>query len=73
MMQFVNNFNLINLVYFVATIIENYLFLTMLLSFFDVKVSNKQKLTYIFLVITIGKMTSIFIPPPYNIIINYTY
>ena len=72
MMQFVNNFNLINLVYFVATIIENYLFLTMLLSFFDVKVSNKQKLTYIFLVITIGKMTSIFIPPPYNIIINYT-
>ena len=76
MMQFVNNiltsFDIINLIYFIATIVENYLFLTMLLLVFDVKASAKQKLIYIFLVIPLGKITSKLLPSPFNVIVNYS-
>lgn len=72
MIQFVNNFNLINLVYFVATIIENYLFLTMLLLIFDVKSNKKQKLIYIISILAISEVTSKYITSPFNVIINYT-
>ena len=76
MMQFVNNilmsFNITNFIYFIATIVENYLFLTMLLLVFDVKASNKQKLIYMLLIIPINIIDSKFVPSPFNVIINYT-
>ena len=77
MMQFVNNlisnFTLTNFVYIIAYIIENYLFLTMLLLIFNVKASNKQKIIYLLLIIPIGNLTSNVAPSPFNVIINYTF
>ena len=76
MIQFVNNiiinFNITTFIYFVAYILENYLFLTMLLLVFDVKVSKKQQLIYMLLIIPSGQITSNFVPSPFNVIINYT-
>lgn len=50
MMHFVNdimiNFTVTDFIYAIAYVIENYLFLIMLLLVFDVKASNKQKLIY---------------------------
>lgn len=72
MTQFVNNDLMIDFIYFIALIIENYLFLTMLLLFFDVHVTKTQKLIYMILVIPLGKITAFILPMPFNIIINYT-
>lgn len=77
MMQFINNFitnfTLTNFIYIIAYIIENYLFLTMLLLIFNVKASNNQKIIYLFLIIPIGKLASNIAPSPFNVIINYTF
>ena len=73
MTQFVNNDLMIDFIYFIALIIENYLFLTMLLLFFDVHVTKTQKLIYMILVIPLGKITAFILPMPFNIIINYSY
>lgn len=79
MMQFVNNilmslnFNITDIIYFlIAGVIENYLFLTLLLLVFDVKASKKQKFIYMLLIIPISKITSEFMPSPFNVIANYT-
>lgn len=76
MMQFVNNilmnFTITDFIYAIAYVVENYLFLIMLLLVFDVKASNKQKLIYMVLTIFIGEFTVRFVPSPFNIIINYT-
>ena len=77
MMQFVNNlvsnFTIINFIYAIAYIVENYLFLTMLLLVFNVKASTKQKLFYMLPIIPINIITSIFLESPFNIFINYTF
>lgn len=76
MMQFVNNlisnFTLTNFVYIIAYIIENYLFLTMLLLIFNVKASNKQKITYLLFIIPINVLSSNIIASPFNVLVNYT-
>ena len=73
MMQFVNNFNLINLVYFLTAIIEDYLIITMLLLVFDIKYSKKQKISYIILILLLSQLTSKLVPSPFNIVINYIF
>ena len=77
MMQFVNNlvsnFTIINFIYAIAYIVENYLFLTMLLLVFNVKASTKQKLFYMLPIIPINIITSIFLESPFNVFINYTF
>lgn len=76
MIQFVTNsimnFTFIDFIYGIAYILENYLFLTMLLLIFDVKSSNKQKLTYIIFIIPINIISSNFIASPFNILVNYS-
>ena len=77
MMQFVNdimiNFTITDFIYAIAYVIENYLFLIMILLVFDVKASNKQKLIYMVFTIFIGKFTADFVPSPFNIITNYAF
>lgn len=77
MIQLVNNiltnFTFSDLIYAVAYVVENYLFLLMLLLIFDVKASIKQKLLYMLLTIPIGNITTNLIPSPFNVILNYTY
>lgn len=77
MMQFVNdimiNFTITDFIYAIAYVIENYLFLIMILLVFDVKASNKQKLIYMVFTIFIGKFTADSVPSPFNIITNYAF
>ena len=77
MMHFVNdimiNFTVTDFIYAIAYVIENYLFLIMLLLVFDVKASNKQKLIYMVFTIFIGEFTADFVPSPFNIITNYAF
>lgn len=62
---------LVDVVYFLATIIENYLFITMLLLIFDVKASNKQKISYVIFLLIISNISSLLIISPFNVIINF--
>mgnify|MGYP004692250153 CR=1 FL=1 len=75
MIQLLNNiyinFNWINLIYFIATIIEDYLFLLIILIVFDVKSTKTQKSVYILCIITVSNLSSYFIPSPFNVITNY--
>lgn len=68
----VANFDWASVAYLVATFIETYLFTTLLLLIFDVKSSTKQKFWHIFIIVTISKLSSAFVPTPFNVIINYT-
>lgn len=61
----------IKIIYFIASVIESYLFTTLLLLVFDVKSSKKQKFLCMFLMIVIGKISSALLPSPFNIIVNY--
>lgn len=76
MMQLLNNlimsFNFTNFIYTIAYVIENYLFLTMLLLIFNVKASNKQKVIYMLLIIPINVISSNIIVSPFNVLVNYT-
>lgn len=66
MIQFLNNLtsviNITNFMYLLSSIIEGYLFITMLLVIFDVKASYKQKLLHIFLIVIISNLSLKFIP-----------
>lgn len=77
MTQFVNNFlinfNITNILYILASFIEIYLFLKLLLIIFDVKSTVKQKLIFIVVVVPMSKILSYFIPSPFNVILNYTF
>ena len=77
MIQFVNNlvsnFTIINFIYAIAYIVENYLFLIMLLLVFNVKASTRQKLFYMLHIIPINIITSNFFESPFNVFINYTF
>ena len=70
MMSYLNNI-LTNIMYLMASIIESYLFTTLLLLIFDVKSSKKQKALCMFLMIIIGRISSAILPSPFNIILNY--
>lgn len=75
MMQLLNNIftysNFINLVYSLLSLVESYLFVTMLLLIFDVKNTHKQKILCVFLILIISKITPNLLSSPFNIILNY--
>lgn len=77
MIQFLNNLtsviNITNFMYLLSSIIEGYLFITMLLVIFDVKTSYKQKLLHIFLIVIISNLSLKFIPSPFNVVVNYFF
>ena len=68
----VANFDWASVAYFVATFVEGYLFITLLLVIFDIKASNKQKILHLLIIIPVSQLTLSFIPSPFNVIINYT-
>ena len=68
----VTNFDWASVAYFVATFVEGYLFITLLLVIFDIKASNKQKILHLLIIIPVSQLTLSFIPSPFNVIINYT-
>ena len=67
----ITNFNWANIAYFIAGIIESYLVLTILLLIFDLKASHKQKALCIALMLATGEISSLLLPLPFNIILNY--
>ena len=75
MMQFLNNlisyFSIINLIYFISAIVEDYLLITLLLLLFNIKYSKKQKILYMIIILITSKSTAFIISSPFNVIINY--
>jgi len=80
MIQFLNNIwvalstenvELLNTLLFFAGIIENYLFMSLFLSIFNVKVGMKTKFLYVATIVIGSIITLNFIPSPYNIFVNY--
>ena len=76
MTQFLSNIlentTLVSFIYLIATLVETYLFTTILLLIFDVHASYKQKILHILLVLAISKLSASYVPSPFNIIINYS-
>ena len=68
-----NNSNsiLVQVIYIIATIVENYLLMTIFLTFLNLKPNKAKKIIYIILMSVISKMTSIFLSASINVIINY--
>lgn len=69
--DFLDNFSWVNFTYFIATIIELYLVLTLLLLIFDISYSKKQKLLYLLTTLIISKLNSYLISSPFNVVLNY--
>ena len=68
-----NNSNsiLVQVIYVIATIVENYLLMTIFLTFLNLKPNKAKKIIYIILMSVISKLTSIFLSASINVIINY--
>ena len=80
MIQFLNNIwialttentELLNILILPAGIIEHYLFMSLFLCIFNVNASQKQKTIYILSIYSITLLSLLFIPPPFNVIVNY--
>lgn len=80
MMQFLNNIwvaltsdnpELLNILLFFAGIVENYLFMNLFLSIFNVPASKKSKILYVLIIVAISFITTKFVTAPFNIILNY--
>ena len=67
----VTNFDWASVAYFVATFVEAYLILTVLLLIFDMDASSNQKFLCAFFMVIIGKITSTLLPQPFSLILNY--
>lgn len=67
----VANFDWASVAYFVATFVEAYLVLTVLLLIFDMDASSNQKFLCAFFMVIIGKITSTLLPQPFSLILNY--
>lgn len=67
----VANFDWASVAYFVATFVEAYLILTVLLLIFDMDASSNQKFLCAFFMVIIGKITSTLLPQPFSLILNY--
>lgn len=67
----VTNFDWASVAYFVATFVEAYLILTVLLLIFDMDASSNQKFLCAFFIVIIGKITSTLLPQPFSLILNY--
>ena len=75
MMQFLNNIfsniNIINFIYLLSTLLEIHLIITLLLLLFNIKSTQKQRITYIICTLIISESSSNILPSPFNVIINY--
>lgn len=80
MIQFLNNIwialssenlELVNWLLVPASIIENYLFMTLFLTVFNVKTHIKNKLIYVLGMTIVAFLSPIIIPSPYYVFINY--
>ena len=69
----VANFDWASVAYFVATFVEAYLVLTVLLLIFDMDASSNQKFLCAFFMVIIGKITSTLLPQPFSLILNYCF
>lgn len=67
----VANFDWASVAYFVATFVEAYLILTVLLLIFDMDASSNQKFLCAFFMVIIVKITSTLLPQPFSLILNY--
>lgn len=67
----VANFDWASVAYFVATFVEAYLVLTVLLLIFDMDASSNQKFLCAFFMVIIGKITSTLLPQSFSLILNY--
>ena len=67
----VANFDWASVAYFVATFVEAYLIITVLLLIFDMDASSNQKFLCAFFMVIIGKITSTLLPQPFSLILNY--
>ena len=65
------NPELINLILHIGMFIEGYLTLNLFLSIFNISTTRNKKILYVILFATIGIISSLFIPSPYNLIVNY--
>ena len=66
------NAGLINIIGIPMTIIENYLFMKIFLTLFNVQASKKQVFLYVLSVVIISTISANFILTPFNVILNYT-
>ena len=75
MIQFLNNIfsniNIINFIYLLSTLLEIHLIITLLLLLFNIKSTQKQRITYIICTLIISESSSNILPSPFNVIINY--
>lgn len=64
---------LINIFAIPAGFMENYLLMKLFITFFNINVSNKQKIIYVLLITTAGFITMYIIPNPFNLVLNYIF
>ncbi len=80
MMQFLNNIwlalsseniKLVNILLVPFTIIENYLSMKIFLTIFNINASKKQIFYYVVSTLIVSTLSSNFILPPFNVLVNY--
>jgi len=80
MMQFLNNIwialstenvGLVNTLLIPASVIENFLFMSIFLTIFNVTANRKQKLIYVLGMTCIAFLSPIIMPSPFDVFINY--
>lgn len=67
------NANLTNILVIPFSILESFLSMQIFLTIFNVKATKKQAFLYVISVFIIGRLSSILIPPPFNVLINYAF
>ena len=65
------NEGLMNIIYFIAGIVENFLTMHIFLSIFNINSSKKQQIKYIIFITLVSIFTIYIIPSPFNIFANY--
>ena len=65
------NPELVTLILHIATFIESYLTLNLFLSIFNIESTRKQRILYVVIFGLEAAISSLIIPAPYNVIINY--
>lgn len=64
---------LMNIIYIIGGIIENFLTMQLFLSIFKITASKKHQFIYVLLVILISIVTMYTIPNPFNVFVNYLF
>ena len=65
------NPELVTIILHIAVFMESYLTLNLFLSILNIESTRKQRILYVLLFGVEGTLSSLFIPSPYNLIINY--